>query len=78
MEAIIGVRVVDVESDKITSFIDKHNGKYKLGNMPKANCIGTKYPYFNSASLIMIVTRVYPRLAEYVKAKKLDVGPGVI
>lgn len=26
----------------------------------------------------MIVSRVYPKLAEYVRVKKIDVGPGVV
>ena len=39
--------------------------------MTQSLCVGTKYPYFNSASLIMIVNRVYPRLAKFIRSKKL-------
>lgn len=46
--------------------------------LPVTACVGTCYPYFNSASLVMIVNRVYPRLAEFVKVKRMNVGPGVI
>lgn len=52
--------------------------KYKKSSLPTTICVGTRYPYFNSSSLIMIVNRVYPRLAEFVRVKKLNVGPGVI
>lgn len=54
--------VKEAEIAKIDAFIKK-NPKYKKGEIPKTKCIGTKYPYFNSASLIMIINRVYPRLA---------------
>lgn len=59
-------------------FVKKFEGKYKKTQLPETKCIGTRYPYFNSASLIMIINRVYPRLAKFVRSKKLDVGPGVV
>lgn len=55
-----------------------YGDKYKTSQFPLTRCVGTRYPYFNSASLVMIVNRVYPKLAEFVKTKKLEVGPGVI
>lgn len=58
--------------------MNKYGSKYKTSKLPSTKCVGTKYPYFNSASLIMIVNRVYPKLAQFVKTKKLDVGPGVV
>lgn len=46
-----------------------YGDKYKTSQFPLTRCVGTRYPYFNSASLVMIVNRVYPKLAEFVKTK---------
>jgi hypothetical protein len=57
----------------------KHvDGKYKKSVLPLTRCVGTKYPYFNNFSLIMVITRVYPRLAKFIKEKKLQAGPGIM
>ena len=61
--AAIGILVEPIEHSKIELLQAKFGGKYKCAELPTSQCVGTKYPYFNSASLIMIVNRVYPRLA---------------
>jgi hypothetical protein len=58
--------------------MNKYSDKYKKAVLPATSCVGTRYPYFNSTSFILIVNRVYPRLAEFIQTKKLDVGPGVL
>jgi hypothetical protein len=63
---------------KTEGFMKKFSGTYKTATLPPTDCIGTQYPYFNSASLVMIVNRVYPQLANHLKSKKLYGGPGVI
>lgn len=63
MHAVLGVMVQTVETHRIQPFLQKYKGKYKYGEVPKTLCVGTRYPYFNSASLIMLISRVYPRLA---------------
>lgn len=77
-QAVIGVMVEEIEHCKISLLMEKFPGKYKESKLAATMCVGTKYPYFNSASLIMIVSRVYPRLAEFVKQKRLSVGPGIV
>ena len=69
--AIFGCMVNSIETDKIKMFISKFpNYKFaKISN--KTTCIGTSYPYFNALSMILVITRVYPRLTEEVKKKNL-------
>jgi hypothetical protein len=78
MEAALGIIVREDEKTKTEEFMKIFSEKYKTAVLPATSCVGTHYPYFNSASLVMIVNRVYPRLAEYVKAKKIHAGPGVL
>lgn len=58
--------------------MEKYPGKYKVAETPRTICVGTKYPYFSNASLVMVVNRVYPRLAKFMREKKLDGGPGIL
>jgi hypothetical protein len=46
--------------------------KYKHAKITTpTNHITTSYPFFNTMSILMVIMRVYPRLAEYVKANNV-------
>ena len=61
--AILGCMVNRIEQDKIPMFLSKFPS-YRSKVIPnQTSCVSTKYPFFNALSMILVITRVYPKLA---------------
>lgn len=77
-KAAVGLIIKEIEVEKIDLMMKKFPNKYKIIETPPTICVGTQYPYFNAASLVMIINRVYPKLAQFIAEKRLEAGPGVM
>lgn len=70
----IGLIVNPGEMSKVETFLNNYPS-YRSTLLPSTRCLSVHFPFVNKLSFILLVSKVYPKLAKYIEEKKLENTP---
>lgn len=73
----IGLMINDGQSFKVSEFLESHPS-FLSAHLPTTKCITTSYPYVNKLSFLLIVAKVYPKLAKYIQEQRIQTGGSIM